>query len=85
MYITYNPEHCSTPEDPEMSRLLTPQTVAAVHFILNQNAEQEPDRQLSAEQMSEVLRRIESWLEKQDQGFADQVTAIADQVRAEKS
>ena len=79
MFLTKNPEHSLRPDDPEMVRVLAPQTVAAVWEALD-TWDWTSGNTLTAEQRKAVLDTAEAWLQRRDQEFMDLVFNTADQV-----
>lgn len=71
IYLTHNPAHSDIPENPELSRLLAPQTAAAIHSVLEMIEDNDPKAALTPEQAAEVVAEIQAWLENQDQEFND--------------
>ena len=83
-YRTRDPARCKPPENPELSRALSPYSVGAVHDFLLPWAEGF-GCELTAEQTAAIVADAESWLERQDQGFLEYVETCADDLAAEEN
>lgn len=81
-YLTRDPARCKTPENPELSRALSPYSVGSVYDYLLA-WEERNGYILSEEQTAAIVQFAEEWLEDQDQGFLEYIETQADALKAE--
>ena len=81
-YLTNDPAHCKTPQEPDLSRALAPHSVAEVYDYIDAFQDRTglaPD----AQQLQAIVGQAEAWLEKKDQEFMDYIEGMLEDLLPE--